>query len=86
MVWWVLFLAALSILSYLADVGVLPWLSVRVPVLSASLLSVLILLSAAGILARVLTMRRRGRREAMEQRIRELEKKLAALGGAPPLA
>jgi pheromone shutdown protein TraB len=86
MVWWVLFLAVLSILSYLADVGVLPWLSVRVPFLSASLLSVLILLSAAGILARVLTMRRRGRREEMEKRIRELEKKLAALGAAPPLA
>jgi pheromone shutdown protein TraB len=86
MVWWVLFLAVLSILSYLADVGVLPWLSVRVPFLGASLLSVLILLSAAGILARVLVMRRRGKREAMEKRIRELEKKLGALGAAPPLA
>jgi hypothetical protein len=85
MVWWVLFLAGLSVLSYLADIGVLPWLSVRVPLLNASLLSALILLSAAGLLARILAMKRRGRREEMARRIQELEKKLGALGAGPRL-
>jgi hypothetical protein len=85
MVWWALFLAVLSILSCLADVGALPWLSLRVPFLNASILSVLILLSAAGILVRILGMKRRGRREEMARRIQELEKKLGALGAGPRL-
>jgi len=80
MVWWVLFLAVLSILSYLTDVGILTWLSVRVPFLNASLLSVLILLAAAGVLVRILWMRRKGRREEMARRIDSLEKKLRILG------
>jgi len=80
MIWWVLGLAVLSILSYLSDVGVINLQGLRVPFLNASLLSVLILLAAAGILARMLFMRRRGRREEMQNRIRELEGKLAALG------
>jgi len=80
MIWWVLGLAVLSILSYLSDVGVIDLHSLRVPFLNASLLSVLILLAAAGILARMLSMKRRGRREEMQRRIQELESKLAALG------
>jgi len=80
MVWWVLFLAVLSILSYLTDVGLLTWLSVRVPFLNASLLSVLILLAAAGVLVRILWMRKKGRREEMARRIDSLEKKLRILG------
>jgi hypothetical protein len=80
MVWWVLFLAVLSILSYLTDVGVLTWLDMKVPFLNASLLSVLILLAAAGILVRILWMKKKGRREALARRIQELEKKLGALG------
>jgi len=83
MVWWVLFLAVLSILSYLTDVGLLTWLSVRVPFLNASLLSVLILLAAAGVLVRILWMRKRGRREEMARRIDSLEKKLRILGSPP---
>ncbi len=80
MIWWVLGLAVLSILSYLSDVGVVNLHDLRVPFLNASLLSVLILLAAAGILARMLSMKRRGRREEMQRRIQELESKLAALG------
>ncbi len=83
MVWWVLFLALLSILSYLTDVGMLSWLSVKVPFLNASLLSVLIMLAAAGVLARILHMRRRGQREEMARRIEVLEAKLRALAGPP---
>lgn len=79
MVWWVLLLAILSILSYLSDVGVLTFLDVRVPVLNASLLSLLILLAAAGLLSRMLWMKRKGRRENLETKIQELEGRLAAL-------
>lgn len=79
MIWWVLVLAVLSILSYLSDVGVLALQNIRVPGLNASLLSLLILLSAAGLLSRMLYMRKKGRREEMEKKIKELESKLASL-------
>ncbi|MDH4272148.1 MAG: hypothetical protein OEW18_09250 [Candidatus Aminicenantes bacterium] len=80
MIWWVLGLAVLSILSYLSDVGVVDLQRLRVPFLNASLLSVLILLAAAGILARMLWMKKRGRREQLEKKIQDLEGKLASLG------
>jgi hypothetical protein len=79
MAWWVLALAVLSVLSYLSDVGVMTWLNLRVPFLNASLLSVLILLAAAGGLARMLSMKRKGQRELMAKKIQDLEAKLAAL-------
>ncbi len=79
MIWWVLALAVLSVLSYLSDVGVISWINLTVPFLNASLLSVLILLTAAGGLARILSMKRRGRRELMAKKIEDLEVKLAAL-------
>lgn len=77
MIWWVLVLAVLSILSYLSDVGVVNLQNLRVPFIDASPLSVLILLAAAGILVRMWRLKRRGRREQMEKRIRDLEGKLA---------
>jgi len=79
MIWWVLILALLSILSYLSDMGVLTFLNIRVPFVNASLLSLFILLSALGLLSRILYMKRKGQREKMEKRIQELEGKLAAL-------
>jgi hypothetical protein len=79
MAWWVLALAVLSVLSYLSDVGVMTWLNLRVPFLNASLLSVLILLAAAGGLARMLSMKRKGQRELMAKKILDLEAKLATL-------
>ncbi len=79
MVWWVLALAFLSILSYLSDVEVLSLQSVRVPFLNASLISLLILLSAAGLLSRTLSMKRRGRKEELEKKVHDLEAKLASL-------
>jgi hypothetical protein len=80
MIWWVLGLAILSVLSYLSDVGVLNLQSIKVPFLKASLLSVLILLAAAGLLIRSLWMKKRGRREHLQKRIQDLETKLNALG------
>jgi hypothetical protein len=80
MIWWVLSLAVLSILSYLSDVGVIDLQHLRVPFLDASLLSVLILLAAAGILVRMLWMKRKGRKEQLEKKIQDLEGKLASLG------
>ncbi len=79
MIWWVLILAVLSILSYLSDVGVLSLQNIRVPGLDASLLSLLILLAALGLLSRMLWMKRKGQREHLEKKVRELEGKLAAL-------
>ena len=79
MIWWVMALVVLTILSYLADVGVLTFLQeLKIPGLSASILSILILLCTAGILARMLVMARKGEREALRQRISELEGKLRA--------
>ncbi len=79
MIWWVMALVVLTILSYLADVGVLTFLQeLKIPGLSASILSILILLCTAGILARMLVMAKKGEREALRQRISELEGKLTA--------
>lgn len=80
MIWWVLGLAVLCILSYLSDVGVIGLGNLRVPFLNASLVSILLLLAAAGLQARMLWLKRRGRREQLEQKIRDLEGKLASLG------
>jgi cytochrome c oxidase subunit IV len=81
MIWWVLGLAVLSVLSYLSDVGMIGLQGLRVPFLNASPLSVLVLLAAAGILVRMFRLKRRGRREFLEKKIRDLEDKLAALAG-----
>lgn len=77
MVWWVFGLAFLAILSYLTDVGTIVFLqNLRVPLLNASLLSLLILLCSAGLLARMLWMQRRGEKEILQERIFFLEKEL----------
>jgi len=80
MIWWVLVLAVLTILSYLSDVGVIAFLqNLRVPGLNASLLSILILLCMAGILGRMRWMSRKGEKESLVNRIKELEEKLKNL-------
>ena len=76
MIWWVLFLAVLTILSYLADAGVWTLLQdIRVPLLNASLLSVLLLLCTLGILIRMLIMRSRGEKERLRSMVHQLEQK-----------
>jgi len=76
MIWWVLVLAVLTILSYLADAGVWTLLQdIRAPLLNVSLLSVLLLLCTLGILIRMLTMRSRGEKERLRSRVHQLEQK-----------
>jgi hypothetical protein len=77
MIWWIFVLAILTLLSYLSDVGILPFLeNVRVPFLKASLLSVLLLLSVIGVLGRMMRMAKKGEKETLAKRIRELENEL----------
>ena len=79
MIWWVLVLAVLTILSYLADAGVWTLLQdIRVPLLNASLLSVLLLLCTLGILIRMLYMRNRGEKERLRSMVHQLEQKPGA--------
>ncbi len=79
MIWWVLVLAVLTILSYLADAGVWTLLQdIRVPLLNASLLSLLLLLCTLGILLRMLYMRSRGEKEKLRSMVHELERKPGA--------
>jgi hypothetical protein len=79
MTWWVLVLAVLTILSYLSDAGVWTLLQdIRVPILNASLLSVLLLLCTLGILIRMLYMRSRGEKEKLRSMVHELEQKPGA--------
>ena len=80
MIWWILALAVVTVLSYLTDVGFLPFLrDMRVPFLNASMVSVLILLCMLGILGRMLYMSRKGQKENLRRRVEELEKELAVL-------
>jgi hypothetical protein len=79
MTWWVLVLAVLTILSYLADAGVWTLLQdIRVPILNASLLSILLLLCTLGILIRMLYMRSRGEKEKLRSMVHVLEQKPGA--------
>jgi purine-cytosine permease-like protein len=77
MIWWIIILAILTVLSYLSDVGVITFLqNLKVPALNASLLSLLILLCTAGLLIKVLWMKRKGEKERLQQKVQELEAKL----------
>ncbi len=77
MIWWILLLAIVVILSYLSDVGLLPFIhELRVPYLNASLLSLLILLCTLGVLGRMLYKVKKGKTEILARRIMELEKAL----------
>jgi hypothetical protein len=79
MIWWILALAVLTILSYLADAGVWTLLKdISVPLLNASLLSLLLLLCTLGILIRMLCMRSRGEKEKLRAMVKELEQKPGA--------
>jgi len=80
MIWWVCFMVILSVFSYLNDTGVMSFLqNVRIPFLHASVLSLLILLGTAGILIRMLWMRRRGEKEGLQERVKRLEKELSGI-------
>ena len=77
MAYWILILAVVTILSYLSDVGILPFLeNLRIPFLNASIVSILILLCMIGVLGRMLQKAKKGEKESLEKRILELEKEL----------
>jgi hypothetical protein len=83
-IWWILLLTVLTILSYLADIGVWGFLqSLRVPGLDASLLSVLLLLTTLGILVRMLYMRSKGEKEKLRSLLAQLEQKSAQKDETP---
>lgn len=82
MIWWVLVLVVLAISSYLSDVGIFTFMhTLRIPLLNASLLSVLILLCTAGILGRMRWMARKGEKESLRSMIDDLEKRLKTSPG-----
>jgi hypothetical protein len=82
MIWWVFLMVVLTILSYLSDVGVLSFLQDwRVPLLNASLMSILILLCLLGLLGRMLQMSKKGEKEALKEKVKQLEKELSGFTG-----
>ena len=75
MIAWIYALLLVAAFSYLADLGILPFLiDIRVPFLHVSILSLLILLCLLGLLFRMLHMQRKGEKETLQRRINELEK------------
>jgi Ca2+/Na+ antiporter len=82
MISWVFLLVVVTVLSYLSDVGVLTFLQdFRVPFLNASLLSILVLLCLIGLLARMMKMSKKGEKEALREKVKQLEKELSDLKG-----
>lgn len=80
MIWWVFLLVIVTSLSYLSDVGALTFLQDwRVPSLNASLMSILILLCLIGLLTRMMKMSKKGEKEALREKVKQLEKELADL-------
>jgi hypothetical protein len=82
MVWWVFLMVIVMCLSYLADLGFLAYMQEwRVPLLNASLLSVLLLLCLIGLLSRMMQMSKKGEKEALREKVKQLEKELSDLKG-----
>ena len=80
MIWWVLLMVVITCLSYMSDVGLLAFMQEwKVPFLNASMLSVLLLLCLLGILARLTKMSKKGEKEALRERVKQLEKELSSL-------
>ncbi|MCK4556482.1 MAG: hypothetical protein KAU47_03105 [Candidatus Aminicenantes bacterium] len=79
MVVWVIILTVLAVLSYLSDIGVLPFLqNLRIPFLNASIMSVLLLLCAVVMLIRVLLKIKQKEKEMLGTKITALEEELQA--------
>lgn len=80
MIWWVLLIVVITCLSYLSDVGLLAFTHEwKVPFLNASLLSVLLLLCLIGLLVRMMKMSKKGEKEALKDKVSQLEKELSNL-------
>ena len=76
MILWALAIIGMAILSYLADVGILPVFRETVPVLGASFISILFILCGLGMMARAGYMARKGEKEELRQQLHELGKKI----------
>lgn len=81
MVVWALIVVAVAILSYLGDVGVNTLIfNKRVPLpgftCNPSLASVLLMFCGLGMLGRIRYMMKKGGKEELRKRVRELEKKI----------
>ena len=79
MIWWILILVVLFILSYLSQVGTLFLLQIKFPFLTSSLINVLILVCMAIVLFRILSRMKKGEKENLKKKIKELEAELKAL-------
>ncbi|MDH5467670.1 MAG: hypothetical protein OEY25_09650 [Candidatus Aminicenantes bacterium] len=79
MIWWILILVVLFILSYLSQVGTLFLLQIKFPFLTSSLINVLILVCMAIVLFRILGRMKKGEKENLKKKIRELEAELKSL-------
>lgn len=80
MVVWAFVVVGMAILSYLADVDVLPIFRKPIPVLQGSLMSVLLILYGLAMMCRVGYVVRKGEKEDLKKRVQELEKKLKEKG------
>lgn len=76
MIGWAFVVVAMAILSYLGDVGVITVFQEKIPILGASLMSVLLMLCGIGMMGKVGGMVRKGEKEGLKQQVTELEKKL----------
>lgn len=82
MIMWVILMVVITWLSYLSDVGILAFMQEwKIPILDASLLSVLLLLCLIGLLVRMLKMAKKGEKEALRKKVKQLEKELSDLKG-----
>jgi type VI protein secretion system component VasK len=80
MILWVFLMVIVTCLSYLSDVGLLAFLKdMRIPFVDASMLSVLLLLCLIGLLYRMAKMSKKGEKEALRERVKQLEKELSVL-------
>lgn len=79
MIWWILILLVLFILSYLSQVGILFLLEIKFPFLTSSLINILILVCMAIVLFRILSRMKKGEKENLKKKIKELEAELKAL-------
>ena len=80
---WVFVVVLVSLLSYLADVGVLPQLRRTVPFLGGSVISVALMATCILMLLRITKMSKHGEKEMLREWVSELERELELAKKAP---
>ncbi len=78
MLWWVLFLLALVILSFLSQLSILFEMQMRNKYLVAAFLNIMILGCIVGVVVRIFKRTRRKEKETLILKVKELEEKLRA--------